>query len=60
LKRTFDQLRGVFTLGEKQRDTPEKIKTAKQELDKEHTSLAALKNTLQGQDGTGGKEGYKP
>ncbi len=55
--KNFDQLKGVFTLGEKQKDTLEKIATAKQELDKEHTSLAALENTLQGQGSTGGKKG---
>ena len=55
--KNFDQLKGVFTLGEKQKDTLEKIVAARQDLDKEHTSLAALKNTLQGEDGTGGKKG---
>lgn len=55
--KNFDQLRGVFTLGEKQKDTLEKIATAQQELDKERASLAALENTLQGPDGTGGKKG---
>lgn len=55
--KNFGQLKGVFTLGEKQKDTLEKIATAKQELDTEHTSLATLKNTLQGNDGTGGKQG---
>lgn len=55
--KNFDQLKGVFTLGEKQKDTLEKIATAKQEFDQEHTSLAALTTSLQGQDGTGGKKG---
>lgn len=55
--KNFGQLKGVFTLGEKQKDTLEKIATAKQELEKEHTSLAALKITLQGQDGASGKKG---
>jgi wobble nucleotide-excising tRNase len=55
--KNFDQLKGVFTLGEKQKDTLEKIAIAKQERDKEDTDLATLKNTLQGEDGTGGKKG---
>jgi len=57
VEKNFDQLKGVFTLGEKQKDTLERIVTAKQELDKERTSQAGLKNTLEGQDGTGGKKG---
>lgn len=55
--KNFDQLKGVFTLGEKQKGTLEKIATARQEFDNEHTRLAALNNTLQGEDGTGGKKG---
>ncbi|MBA7583358.1 hypothetical protein ES708_25300 [subsurface metagenome] len=57
VEKNFNQLKGVFTLGEKQKDTLEKIATAKEELDGEHASLAGLKKTLEGQDGTGGKKG---
>ncbi len=53
----FGQLKGVFTLGEKQKATLETIATAKQELDKEQSSIATLKITLQGEDGTAGKQG---
>lgn len=57
VEKNFNQLKGVFTLGEKQKDTLAKIATAKEELDREHTSLAGLKKTLEGQDGIGGKKG---
>lgn len=55
--KNFRQLKGVFTLGEKQQEALEKISNAKQELDKEHTSLATLRITLQGEDATRGKKG---
>lgn len=57
VEKNFYQMKGVFTLGEEHKDTLEKIAVAKQELDNEHTSLAALKYTLKGQDGTVGKKG---
>jgi wobble nucleotide-excising tRNase len=57
VENNFGQLKGVFTLGERQKDTLERIATAKQELDKEWINLAGLKHTLEGQDGTGGKKG---
>jgi len=57
VERNFGQLRGVFTLGEKQKEAMEKIEGAKKELDKENQSLATLKKTLEGDDGTGGKKG---
>ena len=53
----FDQLKGVFTLGEKQRDTLEKIADAKKALDQERAALTTLRNALQGEDGTSGKKG---
>lgn len=56
-EKNFDQLKGVFTLGEKQKDTLAKIAIARQELGKEHASLAALNSSLQGEDSTGGKKG---
>jgi len=57
VERSFDQMRGVFTLGEKQKDTEEKIKAAKEEQDKEQASLNTLKKTLGVEDGNGGKKG---
>ncbi len=56
VEKNFAQLKGVITLGEKQKDTLEKIATANQRLDEEYTSLDGLKNLLQGEDGAGGKK----
>ena len=55
--RNFDQLKGVFTLGEGQKETGEKIAIAKKQLDKEQDTLTGLRRTLHGEDGTGGKMG---
>jgi wobble nucleotide-excising tRNase len=55
--RKFNQLKGVFTLGEKQKSALEQIAAAKQELDSEQAGLSGLRDTLQGQDGAGGKKG---
>ena len=60
VERNFNQsaeLKGVFTLGEKQIDTLTKIATAKRELDALTTKLETLTQGLQGVDGTGGKKG---
>ena len=60
VERNFTQsteLKGVFTLGEKQVDTLTKIATAKAELDKLTTKIAGLNESLQGADGTAGKKG---
>lgn len=54
--RNFDQLQGVFTLGQQQKETLEAIAATKEELDKEEASLATLKSTLEGTDGNGGKK----
>ena len=51
------ELKGVFTLGEKQVNTLTKITAAKVELDKLTTKIEVLTETLQGADGTGGKKG---
>lgn len=51
------ELKGVFTLGEKQVDTLAKIATAKKELDALTTKIENLTRGLQGVDGTGGKKG---
>ncbi|MEW6357711.1 MAG: AAA family ATPase [Planctomycetota bacterium] len=53
--RNFNQLKGVFTLGEGQKETREKIAAAKEQLDKEQDSLAGLRRTLHGENDTGGK-----
>lgn len=60
VERNFTQapeLKGVFTLGEKQLDTLSKIATAKSELDAIATKIAGLTQSLQGPDGNGGKKG---
>jgi len=50
-------LKGIFTLGEKQADTLAKISTAKVELDVVAKNIERLTISLQGVDGTGGKKG---
>ncbi len=60
VERNFTQsmeLKGVFTLGEKQVDTLTKIAAAKVELDKLTTKFEGSTVALQGSDGTGGKIG---
>lgn len=60
VERNFNQsaeLKGVFTLGEKQVDTLKKIATAKGELDALTTKIETLTQGLQGADGNGGKKG---
>ena len=60
VERNFTQsteLKGVFTLGEKQVDTLAKIAAAKIELDRFTTKIEGLTEALQGVDGTGGKKG---
>lgn len=59
LERNFNQpaeLKGVFTLGEKQVDTLTKIATAKTELDALTTKIENLTQGLQGTDGKVGKK----
>ncbi len=50
------ELKGVFTLGDQQIDTLKKIADAKKELDKLNDKIESLTQTLQGNDGTGGKK----
>lgn len=50
-------LKGVFTLGEKQADTLTKIATAKADLDAITAKIETLTLGLQGADGNGGKQG---
>lgn len=60
VERNFNQsseLKGVFTLGEKQVDTLTKIATAQGELDALKTTIETLTQGLQGTDGSGGKKG---
>jgi len=60
ITKNFDQpseLKGVFTLGEKNLDTLKKIETAKSELDAITKRIEKLNLGLQGDDGTGGKKG---
>lgn len=60
IERNFNQsaeLKGVFTLGEKQVDTLAMIAMAKGELDDLTTKIEALTHGLQGADGNGGKKG---
>lgn len=60
VERNFNQsaeLKGVFTLGEKQVDALMKIATAKGELDTLTTKIESLTQSLQGADGNGGKKG---
>ena len=50
-----DELKGIFTLGEKNKETLGKIETAKAELDEIKDKITKLKATLQGDEGDGGK-----
>ena len=48
-------LKGIFTLGEKDKTTMEAIAAAKKELDDIGTEITTLTTTLKGEDGKGGK-----
>jgi len=50
------ELKGVFTLGEKQADTLAKIVAAKAELDGLTKTIESLTQNVQGTDGAGGKK----
>lgn len=50
-----DELKGIFTLGEKDKDTLDKIEAAKAELDQIKKKIVQLKGVLHGEDGNGGK-----
>ena len=52
-----DELKGIFTLGEKDKETLDNIDSAKEELDSKTESITALNNTFKGEDGSGGKIG---
>lgn len=58
VERNFNQsaeLKGVFTLGEKQVDSLKKIAAAKVELDRLTERIESLTRGLKGEDGNGGK-----
>ena len=52
-----NELKGIFTLGEQDKETLDKIESAKRELDSKTESITALSNTLEGEDGSAGKIG---
>ena len=59
VEKNFNQsseLKGIFTLGEKDKDAISKIATVKSELDSLEDEIRKLKNTLEGDDGKGGKK----
>lgn len=51
------ELKGVFTLGERQSDTLANIAAAKSEMDELTTKIGTLIHGLEGADGNGGKKG---
>ena len=51
------ELKGVFTLGEKQLDTLAKIEAAKGEVDALTAKIESLTQVIEGPDGKGGKKG---
>lgn len=58
VEKNFDQsseLKGIFTLGEKDKEALDKIKTTKQEVDSLNSEIQKLIKTLEGEDGNGGK-----
>ena len=60
VERNFDQskeLKGVFTLGEGNVETLNRIEAAKNELDGLANEIESLTLSLQGDDGAGGKKG---
>lgn len=50
-----DELKGIFTLGEKDKETLDKIEAAKAELDAIKNKITNLRAALQGDEGDGGK-----
>jgi wobble nucleotide-excising tRNase len=55
--RQATELKGVFTLGEQQKETLDKIASAKSEVDELTKKIENLTQNLQGADGRGGKRG---
>lgn len=57
LERTYKpQLKGVFTLGETEADTLEQIEKTKGDITKIKSDIEGLTKTLQGENGSGGKQ----
>lgn len=52
----FEQLQGIFTLGEEQKDTREEIEQTRIDLQTEQDKRDGLKRTLEGDQGDGGKQ----
>jgi len=52
----FGQLKGIFTLGEKQKGAQEQIDTARGVIQTEREKRERLRQTLEGQHGDGGKK----
>jgi wobble nucleotide-excising tRNase len=50
-----DELKGIFTLGEKDKATLDKVESAKAELDEIKKKIIQFKGVLNGEDGNGGK-----
>ncbi len=50
------KLKGVFTLGEQATDTIQKIEDKKHEIDVLNDNITRMNNTLNGDDGNGGKQ----
>ena len=60
VERNFNEpkeLKGIFTLGEKDKETLDKITSAKSELSDIANTIDTLKKTLLGENGNGGKKG---
>lgn len=55
--RSFRQMAGIFTLGEEQSDTQQKIEAARAARDAGQAEQNRLRQTLEGDDGQGGKRG---
>ncbi|MGB6145341.1 MAG: AAA family ATPase [Rhodanobacter sp.] len=55
VERSFRQMAGIFTLGEEQSDTQQKIEAARAQRESAQTQQNALRQTLAGDDGQGGK-----
>lgn len=51
-----DELEGIFTLGEKEKEIFDKLSTAKSELDEINAIIADHKIALRGDEGNGGKQ----
>lgn len=57
VERSFRQMAGIFTLGEEQSDTQQKIEAARAQRESAQTQKNTLRQTLEGDDGQGGKRG---